>query len=275
MKRTKISVLVGLVLMVGSASGCQNFLEDASLPQGTLDELTLANAAGLEGTLIGAYRMLGGQSNWGSAPSNWALFSVTSDDAYKGTEAADQPAINPLEIYQWNVNHGYPNEKWNAVYEGAQRANATLRLLDRVQTERPGELGEAQARSIRGEALFLRAHFHFEAYRVFKNVPYYTDADPVTEFRKPKLDATQVLQNIIWDLDDEVGGNVQHIAEHGLTKEEVEDVLLDEDIILARSRSSGQPLAIGYTATGRRIAVVFEEIDQMTVRPITAYEVDD
>jgi uncharacterized DUF497 family protein len=65
------------------------------------------------------------------------------------------------------------------------------------------------------------------------------------------------------------------IAEHGLTKEEVEDVLLDEDIILARSRSSGQPLAIGYTATGRRIAVVFEEIDQMTVRPITAYEVDD
>jgi hypothetical protein len=32
---------------------------------------------------------------------------------------------------------------------------------------------------------------------------------------------------IIWDLDDEPDGNVQHIAEHGLTKEEVDDVLMN------------------------------------------------
>lgn len=30
---------------------------------------------------------------------------------------------------------------------------------------------------------------------------------------------------IIWDLDDNPEGNVAHIAEHGITKDEVEDVL--------------------------------------------------
>ncbi len=31
------------------------------------------------------------------------------------------------------------------------------------------------------------------------------------------------VQAIIWDLEDDLHGNVQHIAEHGVTIEEVED----------------------------------------------------
>ena len=46
----------------------------------------------------------------------------------------------------------------------------------------------------------------------------------------------------IWDLDDDPEGNVQHIAEHGITKEEVEEVLENPDGIEA-SRSSGRPVA--------------------------------
>lgn len=194
--------LLGLVLLAGAAYGCKDFLTDASAPQGTLDELTLANRNGVEGTLIGTYRMLGGNTNWGSAPSNWALASVPSDDAYKGSEPSDQGAINPIEIYAWNVNFGYLNEKWSGVYEGVSRANATLRLLDKLQTERPGELTPAQANSIRGEALFLRAHFHFEGYRVFKNIPYYTEAD--TDIRKSNQNV-DVLGNILKDLNDAIG----------------------------------------------------------------------
>jgi hypothetical protein len=34
---------------------------------------------------------------------------------------------------------------------------------------------------------------------------------------------------IIWDLDEDPAGNVQHIAEHDLTKEEVEVVLADPE----------------------------------------------
>jgi uncharacterized DUF497 family protein len=78
--------------------------------------------------------------------------------------------------------------------------------------------------------------------------------------------------SIIWDLDDDPEGNVQHCAEHGVTKDEVEDVLAhaeDTDV----SRSSGRPVAFGETHTGKHVMVVFEIIDDDTAYPVTAYEV--
>jgi hypothetical protein len=55
-------------------------------------------------------------------------------------------------------------------------------------------------------------------------------------------------------------------------KEEVEEVFqnaTDGDI----SRSSGRPVVFGDTSTGRRLMVVYEEIDADTVYPVTAYDV--
>lgn len=79
--------------------------------------------------------------------------------------------------------------------------------------------------------------------------------------------------HICWDLGDDPQGNVQHIAEHDVSKEEVEEVLQHPDG-LERSRSSGLSIAFGETTTGRLIAVVYEEIDEATVYPVTAYEVE-
>jgi hypothetical protein len=80
--------------------------------------------------------------------------------------------------------------------------------------------------------------------------------------------------NVIWDLDDDPEGNVAHIAEHGITKEEVEDVL-NGDASFGASAHSGLPMAFGWTQTGRHLAVVFEEVEEnpWVVRPVTAYEV--
>jgi uncharacterized DUF497 family protein len=81
--------------------------------------------------------------------------------------------------------------------------------------------------------------------------------------------------HVIWDLPDDDLGNVQHIADNGLTPEEVEDVLLDPGIKATRSRSSSRPIVFGYTRTGRYIAVVYDVIDPLTARPVTAYEVEE
>ena len=81
------------------------------------------------------------------------------------------------------------------------------------------------------------------------------------------------ISRIIWDLDDDDIGNVVHIAEHGITKEEAEEVLLNP-LTMKRSRSSGRPIALGFTSTGKSIAVVFDFVDQETVYPVTAYEVE-
>ena len=79
---------------------------------------------------------------------------------------------------------------------------------------------------------------------------------------------------IIWDVADDADGNVQHIAEHGITVEEVEEVLLDRDSEDTISRSSGRPITFGYTAGGRYLAVVWEHIDDdpLTIYPVTAYD---
>ena len=80
--------------------------------------------------------------------------------------------------------------------------------------------------------------------------------------------------SIIWDGADDADGDVQHIAEHGITVEEVEEVLLDRDSEDTISRSSGRPITFGYTASGRYLAVVWEHIDDdpLTLYPITAYD---
>ena len=80
------------------------------------------------------------------------------------------------------------------------------------------------------------------------------------------------FEAIIWDLDDDPDGNVQHCSSHGVTKEEVEEVLqnaTDADV----SRSSGRPVVFGDTDAGRHLMVVYDEIDEDSIYPITAYEV--
>jgi uncharacterized DUF497 family protein len=84
------------------------------------------------------------------------------------------------------------------------------------------------------------------------------------------MDAT-----IIWDLEDDAEGNVQHLREHDVTIEEAEEVLLDSQSSRAPSRTSGLPAAFGWTSTGRHLAVVYEIVDDdpFSLRPVTAYDV--
>lgn len=79
---------------------------------------------------------------------------------------------------------------------------------------------------------------------------------------------------IIWDDVENPDGNVQHIAEHGLTIEDVEHVIqnaTDE----CRSRTTGRPCCFGYTFGGDYIIVVYELVDDETIYPVTAFEVPE
>lgn len=192
--------------MAGAALyGCKDFLSSAADPQGTLNEQSLATLSGVEGSLIAAYRALdrntGVGGAWGGAASNWVWGSVPSDDAYKGSESSDQPPIDDIEAYHWSTGDSetYLNDKWRAVYEGVVRSNATLRLLEQVRTASPEEIPDATAEGIEGEALFLRAHYHFEAWRMWGNIPYYREDD--TDFRKANIPSAEVVTNLIADLD--------------------------------------------------------------------------
>src|SRR3989441_4995420 len=134
LNRHRLFVGTGFLILFGGVTySCKDFLN--ALPQGTLNQATLTNAAGVEGSLIAAYRALdctnSTNTDWGCAASDWAFGSVPSDEAYKGSEASDQPGVTDLELYNWTTGSAddYLNTKWRAVYEGVFRSNATLRLL--------------------------------------------------------------------------------------------------------------------------------------------------
>lgn len=67
---------------------------------------------------------------------------------------------------------------------------------------------------------------------------------------------------------------IEHLADHGISCEDFERVVcspFDTDF----SRASGDLAAFGYTQDRRFIVAVYEMIDDITVRPITSYEVPE
>jgi tetratricopeptide (TPR) repeat protein len=172
MKKIKFKIILAgsLAAMVTLYACKKNFLEKA--PLGTLDESVLATNAGVQGLLIGAYSTLDGFGNAGggfySGPSNWAFAGVASDDAYKGSDAGDQAnEANPLENYTVTSTNSAIAGKWAALYDGITRANDVLRVMAKATG-----ITEEDQKNIAAQARFLRGHFHFDAKRIFNNVPY-------------------------------------------------------------------------------------------------------
>src|SRR2546430_15708269 len=144
-------LLVGLAITYA----CSVFLDTPA--QGALEEGALLTKAGVEGSLIAAYRSLdcnnATNGNWGCAASNWPFGSITTDDAYKGSEASDQPQATKLELYAGSSDQAqdYLDRKWASMYEGMGRANATIQFLEKVCAQKPcSEISDADIDGIRG-----------------------------------------------------------------------------------------------------------------------------
>lgn len=78
--------------------------------------------------------------------------------------------------------------------------------------------------------------------------------------------------DVVWD-ESLPHGNVAHLAENGVTVEEAESVLMNA-VGREKSRSSSRWIAFGRTAEGRDLAVVYEMLDEITILPVTAFEID-
>lgn len=89
-----------------------------------------------------------------------------------------------------------------------------------------------------------------------------------------RLRVAMIFFRILWDDPQDPCGNVQHIAEHGLDIEDVEEVL-SRPASGGTSGSSGLPVIWGYTLERVYIIVVYEWIDEDTIRVVTAYPVPE
>src|SRR5690349_1581580 len=96
-RRKFTSILATGVLVATSVVSCSEEFLDRP-PLGAISEVALANEAGVNGSLIQAYRTLRGSNvaNWYTSPWNWVWGSVRSEEAYKGSESSDQNQLNPI-----------------------------------------------------------------------------------------------------------------------------------------------------------------------------------
>jgi uncharacterized DUF497 family protein len=65
---------------------------------------------------------------------------------------------------------------------------------------------------------------------------------------------------------------MEKISERDISIEEVEEIISHPDRT-GISRTSGRPIAVGETSSGRTLLCVYEEIDGTTIQPITAFEI--
>jgi hypothetical protein len=167
MKR-KLLIISAAITVIAIVYACKKSWLDVK-PTGALGPSILTNKIGVEGLLIGAYHVLGGSLNWGSAPSNWSFGSMAADEAYKGSTPSDQSAEGLLAINIWSVpaNDGYLNEKWRSDYDGIQRANEVLRVMPLAK-----DISADDQKRITAEVRFLRGYYHFDLKKIFNNVPY-------------------------------------------------------------------------------------------------------
>lgn len=162
----------------------KSFLE--RLPQAVFSEESLATEKGINATLIAAYAALDGWTEngwnnaagnpWPAAGSNWIFGSVSTDDAYPGSQPNDQIGVERVNRYEWNTDDSYFRAKYQTLYFGIARTNVTLRLLASAS-----DVSAASKDQLTAEAKYLRAHFYFDGYKNFKNIPFIDEN--TTEFR--------------------------------------------------------------------------------------------
>lgn len=177
------SIIAGSLLFLMTIVSCnKQYLNPGAI--GGLSSAELENKAGLNGLLTGAYSMLDG---WGAnsggvwkhtAVSNWIFGGVASDDAHKGSSFGDNAYIQEIEAYAETPVTTSIESKWQALYAGVQRSNDVLKMLPKVKD---ASLSAEDAKQIEAEARFLRAVYHFEAAKMWGNIPY---IDETVDFDK-------------------------------------------------------------------------------------------
>ena len=193
------------ILFTGAIStSCQDDFLNVQ-PLGALSIDQLQNKVGVNLLMVGAYSLLDGVQNnagsawpdWTGSGDNWIYGEVVADNAYKGSDSNDQPEIGLIESFSGNPNLIHFRGKWRAVYDGVARSNDVLQAVDKATDMSATEKAQAVA-----QARFLRGHYHFEAKKMWNNVPYIDDktyiaADPASTKLPNDKD---IWPNIVEDL---------------------------------------------------------------------------
>jgi starch-binding outer membrane protein, SusD/RagB family len=168
-------IILSMLVITGLAVSCSDSFLDVK-PLAVLDQAGLQNKTGVNLLLVGAYSLLDGVqlngsfSDWQGSADNWVYGEVLADNAYKGSDANDQPEISLIETFSITPVLIHLRGKWRAVYDGVARSNDVLQAVAFA-----ADMNAAEKAAATAQARFLRGHYHFEAKKMWKNVPFIDD----------------------------------------------------------------------------------------------------
>jgi hypothetical protein len=191
---------IGLILSVAflaivlSIACKKSFLKQDTI--GVLTEAEAQSAKGARQFLTSSYSAIKG-TGWEGGGYNWVYGSIVGGDANKGSDAGDQADIVPIQQYSATPGNNYFNVKWRALYEGVARTNSTIRILNNL-TEK--DITPAEKTNIMAQARFLRGYYHFEAKKLWNNIPF-VDETITVENQNYKVSNSTDWTKIMADFD--------------------------------------------------------------------------
>ncbi|PYF70632.1 RagB/SusD family nutrient uptake outer membrane protein [Pedobacter nutrimenti] len=109
--------------------------------------------------------------------------------------------LTGVSVYDVSVADPYVLGYWQQCYQGINRANLLLENIHKAS-----DISDANRNSIKGEALFLRAYYHFMLVSNFSDVPLVLQSLPnADETDQARTPAKQVYDKIIMDMTEAEG----------------------------------------------------------------------
>lgn len=197
-------IVLSLILSLGFI-GCKKFLTE--LPQDTASpETFFQNKQQLTSALMSVYSPLGSIDE-----STYSRFFPLEADA--ATDEFSLRSAGGIAASTYNASASYQNftRCWNNLYLGIERANF---LLEKLETS---PAPEADKNQVKGEALFLRAYYHFLLVSFWGDVPLKLQTTKsAADVQRARTPAKAVYDQIIKDMTT-AEGLVKTASEWGTT----------------------------------------------------------
>lgn len=158
---------IGVLAAVFAFTSCGDDFLNVE-PKGTaLEENYYRNRDEAYNGLVAVYDVLGFTQGFVSKVGS--LNSASDDHFAGGGGPTDMNAFQVWSNYSLDPSVGPQDALWKRSYSGIFRANVLLSKLPDV------DMDEGEKARFTAEAKVLRAYFHFDAVRLFKNVPLFTE----------------------------------------------------------------------------------------------------
>ncbi len=183
----KITYLISAALMMaGSLTSCDiNNVENITERSTTNFPVTADNATEV---LAGVYQNLNAVSAY--PQESFHYYAMLASDDQLGGGGTNDKLMQAMDLIA-NYNTNMTDHFWIYRYQGINRANTLIQTLSNAT------LTDTEKAQIMGEALFLRAFYHYELASMYGNVPLITVPSDKTV---PSGDVTTLWGQILQDL---------------------------------------------------------------------------